>query len=466
MLRLALFTGLQGDDDRLYSASAWRLSRGERPDAPDLFRTRIAYLAPVALWYRTIGVNVFGLILPSLAASLGLVALAYGLGRTLYSENVARAAAAFTALVPLDIFYGTTASTDLPLAALLGVGTWLLLRPDPSAGRAVLAGLAWGAAHLTKESGLLLALPSLFLLWKPERRKALLIAGLTAAGVVAVELLTYGLIEGNPLYRIQLARAAQSGSLMQSASFWRRLAALPSSWLNPYDLAFVFGGGLQAGSLLGAVWALRRDRQKSGAVAFWWLTTGLVLTLFPFSLLPYRPALDVQPRMYAVMILPGALLASVFLVDVLGSRSRRAAWAVAAVAALLSMTCAVRLHQDGRVRRIGVEWAHRELAAHPGASVVTDPRTAELLRMMSSYAPAFSISSYGPDHPPPRSGTLLLQVPRQAAPSARWDKVAPPPWWNEPPPPRRIAAEASFRAPWPLRRNPDEDERTVLSRVD
>jgi len=465
VLRLILFTGLQGADDVLYSSSAWHMSRGETRPGPDLFRTRLAYVGPIALLYRIFGANVIGLILPSLAASLALVLLAYALGRTLYSDAVARVAAVFAALMPLEVFYATTASTDLVLAAWIGTGTWLLCRAEPSRGHAVLAGLAWGAAHLTKESGLLLTLPAAAFLWTRARRSSLLIAGLTAASVVGLELLAYGVFEGTPLYRVQLARSTQSGPGGSSMGFLGHLAALPSFCLNPLDAAFPFGGGLPALSLAGCVWALWRDRSRSGRSAAWWLATGLVLTLFPISLFPYRPALQLQARMFAVLVIPGALLAAAFLVEGVGSRWPRAAWIAGACGILLSLACAVRIHQDGRFLRGGVEWAHRKLADHPGVAVVTDPRTAELLRLLSSYSPSLPIRAYRPDDPAPAVGSLLLDVPCQASASRWWNGVNPPPWWSGPVPPRRVVEETTIQRPWRLRGPRQAEERVVLSLV-
>jgi hypothetical protein len=219
-------------------------------------------------------------------------------------------------------------------------------------------------------------------------------------------------------------------------------------------------------SLAGGIWSALRDRSTSGPVALWGLATAFVLTLSPISLIPYRPALDLQPRMYAVLVLPGALLAAVLLVDVVGARWKRAAGVAAACVAALAIACAVRLHQDAVHRRAGVEWAHRELVSRPGASVVTDPRTAALLRMRSPYAPPFSVLSYSPDLPPPEKGTLLLHVPAQSTVSATWDRIGPPPWWTDPSISRRVVAEAVFPSPRRLRGPRADDERTLLIAVD
>lgn len=467
-LRLLLFTGIQGSDDRLYSEAAWRMARGEPSPGPDLFRTRVAYVGPVAALYALFGPHFAGLILPSLVASLALVVLAYRMGLLLYSPAVAVGAALFAAVIPLDVFYATTASTDLPLAALIGAGAWLLCEPvspeRAAAGRirAVLAGLAWGAAHLTKESGLLLVLPLAFLAARRAPRSSLVLAAAAAGIVMGLELLFYAATQGNALHRMQMARTATATPGGVPAGFLQAASALPSLCLNPTATSFIYTGGLMAVALAGAAWALLRDRARSGPIAGWWLGGGLLVAMFPYSLIPYRAALQLQPRMFAVLILPGALLASAVLVHVVAARSARTAWIATGAATLLSLACAIRLHQDAKLWRLGVEWAYARMAEHPGATVVSDPRSAEMLRMMSSYVPAFTIRGYRPGDPPPVPGTLLLEVPRQAAASRDQDGVEAPPWWSAP---HREVADLTVPAPWRWRGSRGSGERTVLRRV-
>lgn len=392
-VRLIFFTGVQGQDDRLYSASAYRLLHGEHGPSPDLFRTRLGYEAPVAALYGIFGVHFACLIAPSLLASLGLVGLAYRLGHTLKSAPIGRTAALFVAVLPLDVFNATCGGTDLVLAAWIGLGVWLLAEPGMTRTPtrrivgAISAGLAWGAAHLTKESGILLILPAVPVVWSVGARKSLAIAGAVALGVVLLESAAYGWATGDPLYRVHLAQTTQGTANGNVLGFWAALQSFPSVVFDPRNILFPFTGGLATLSAGGSLFVAIRDRARMGAVALWWLGAGLVLTLFPISLFPYRVALHLQGRMLAAVTLPGSILASILLVESLGSRRPRLAWSVGIAAGLLSTVCAARLHQDGLRWRIGLEWAHRELASHPGAPVITDPRTAETLRMMTSYAP-------------------------------------------------------------------------------
>jgi len=471
LLRMVLFTGVQGNDDRLYSSSAYQMSRGEKPAGPDLFRTRVGYVAPVAALYHLFGVHPVCLLLPNLAASLALAGLAYRLGRTLYSAPVGRVAGIVVAMLPLDLFYATMGGTDPLLAALIGLGVWLLCDAGTTGsdarriGCAAGAGLAWGAAHLTKESAFLLLLPVLPLVLLRGERRSVLIAGLAAASVAGVELLLYGVTTGDPLYRVHLARGAVLGPVDLFPGLTGRLGLFGSVCLNPWDPLFAYGGGVFALSAGGAAWALWRDRRRSGALASWWLGGGLILCCFPASLVPYRAALPVQPRMLAALTLPGALLAAVLLVEGVAVRTRRGARIAGALGAILALVCAAQLHQDGLRWRGGLEWARARIAEHPGMPVVTDPRSAETLRMMFGYAPPMPIRGYAATDPPPPERTLLLDLPGHAGASRLQDGVEPPPWWMSAPPPLRVVAEEEAPGRLRLRGGRVPGERRRLSRV-
>jgi len=467
-LRLLLFTGIQGNDDVSYYASAARVARGGPIPKSDLLQTRFALVAPVAALFRLFGAHATLLLLPSLVASLALIALAYRLGSQRYSVEVGRAAAILTALSPLDIFYATASNTDVPLAMWLAAGVsalWSVPAAPTPAGRAlrsVLGGLAFGAAHLTKESAVLLLLPLLPVIADRRHRRGFLVAIAVFAVVVGMECLAYFLWTGNPFHRVAVARGITSGG---SGGFLNRLLLLPSLCVDLRTVEFPFTGGLMILAAGGCAWALARDRARSGGIAGWWLGSGLILALFPVSLIPYRPAVQFQARMIAVLILPGALLAASLVVErLLPLRPKVTGLALAGVAAL-ALVCAVRLHTDGVRNRAGVEWAHKQLTAYPGATVLTDPRSAQLLRMEAADAPVYTVRAYTAADPPPAPGTLCIHSDRMSGISAEWDQVRPPAWWRNPPPPRKTLAELVTPAPWRLRGARGPDERTRLSRI-
>ena len=273
--RLAFFTGLQGGDDRYYSASAHQLAHGDFSLHSDLFRTRLGYVGPVALLYALFGVHVGCLVAVNLASSMLLVLLAFRWGRELHSEPTGRAAALFVAVLPLDVFHATESHADLPAAAWASLGFylfWAASRSAPAPGRTVRAiagGLALGAAHLTKESAFLLVLPMIPFAFSPQRQRLALVTGGVFAAVILLECALYGVATGDPLYRVHLARQVQAGIPQLGGSFWDRLLSFPLFCVNPSGIGMVYTGGGFTLSAVALVWALRRDRQRSGWIAAW-----------------------------------------------------------------------------------------------------------------------------------------------------------------------------------------------------
>jgi hypothetical protein len=199
------------------------------------------------------------------------------------------------------------------------------------------------------------------------------------------------------------------------------------------------------------------------SLGIWWLGGGFLLALAPITLWPYRPAVMLQPRMMAVMTLPGALLAGALAESWLRGRYRREAAGLAAAA--LSLLACVRLHGDAVGRRWGAEWAVDVLARHRGARVISDPRTAVALRMLSGYAAPWDLQAYRSDLPAPDGGVLLLRNSALAGQSGI-DGVRPPAWWDGADPPRAVIDERRRPAPWRLRGSRGPDGTVSISRVD
>jgi hypothetical protein len=465
-LRLILFTGIQGNDDRYYYASGLRLARGERPEVRDLFDTRVGYSAPVAVLFRLFGPRESCLILPNLAASLALVALAYAWGRRRFSEQVGRGAAVMVALTPIDVFYATAAFTDQVLAAWLGFGALLLDRSrEKGLPAAAAAGLCFGAAYLAKESALVLLAPVLLLFARKEWWKPVAVALAVLAAVIVAEGAVYAVKEHDFLYRFHLAHKYQSAPREAGDGFLKRVFAIPSLCLNPLDPIFPYTGGLFGLAAAGAGWAFAKDRARSGALGAWWLGSGLLLALSPLTLFPFKPALELQPRMFAVMVLPGAVLASAVLFEWARPWKPRLTAVAAGAGALLALLCCARLHQDGYRWRSGPAWACDRLAGFPGATVVTDPRSAVMLRILSRDSAPWSIVPFRAGDPPPAPGTLLLECDNQERTALRWDGAVAPSWWRSESPPRQTIADLVLEGPRSLRGSRTVPTTTRLRRI-
>ncbi|MBI3855827.1 MAG: glycosyltransferase family 39 protein [Planctomycetes bacterium] len=460
VLRLLLFSGIQGNDDSVYFAGAQRFARGEGLSSTDLLQTRVAYVVPLALLFRIFGPGPLSLALQALAASLALVVLAHELARVRFGERTARGAALFVAFLPLDLVYATQANTDGPLASWLAIAAFLLLRapdlPTPKGKilSAVLAGAALGAAHLTKESAVLLSIMILPLVASRANLRWIGAAAGTLAAIVAVELAVYQHLFGDAFHRIHVSAAIQSSQ--ETGRLLARLPAAPSLCFDPTAVTFPYTAGFFAVSAVGCAWTLWRDRARSGGLAAWWLGSLLLLTLLPLRL---------QPRMFEVLTVPGAILAARFGEEVLLPRLPRGAQVLAAGAALFALACSLRIHQDALRWRRGPEWAHAELSRTPGLTVVTDSRTTMMLRMLSGDAPPYALRRFEASDPPPPPGTLLLYGDRSAAASRDWDRHEPPPWWAASDPPRETVAELRQPGAWRLRGPRGAEELTILRRV-
>lgn len=470
-LRLMFYTGIQGGDDSYYYLLALRILKGLSIAPNDLLQTRLGYVLPLAGLFSLFGPTTTSLITPGVVASLAMVAMAYWLGRDLGSEAVGRISAGFVALLPIDILCATTATTDAPMAAWIGLGVCLARSAGSgpsgpwSHARAALAGLSWGMAWLTRESAPMFILPVLpFLLKKPLRRELLVTAGVLAA--VGVGYLTaYGVVRGDPLYPMTVAHRALMGQEMPQEGLLRRVVTLPSLCFNPWDAYFPFTGGLMAFSAAGCVLVLVKDRTRCGGLAGWWLGSALILILLPLSFFPFRPAVFIVPRMYTMLTLPGAVLAGIFITETLSVRAPRIAVAAVAGAALLATVCAWRIHGDAALGRSGPEWAHRQLRGMSAGEVVTDPRTAVLMQILAADAPPYRLRVCGPGDPAPAPGTLILKSSRQSTISRKWNQFLPPAWWDAALPPRDLVAEQRVPAPPSLRGARGPEEHTVLWRI-
>ena len=84
------------------------------------------YYGAINLWARLVGMNLYALRFLSLAFGLPLVALAYGLGRTVGGPSTGVLAAWLVALSPLEVYY-TQELRMYPSVAFFGLASMLCL---------------------------------------------------------------------------------------------------------------------------------------------------------------------------------------------------------------------------------------------------------------------------------------------------------------------------------------------------
>jgi hypothetical protein len=211
-VRLFLYIGYQGADDRNYVAYAMNFAAGGDIIAKGLadpWIARIGAWMPMGLLIKVFGLHEWVLTAYSLACSLAGIALAVLALRQLFDTRLALMTAALLAVYPNDVFYATRAFGDEAAGfwCALAFFLYLIAERRQSWRLFLLTGLALGGAYLTKETAVLLGAPLAILWWlkrsPPPRMLAWLAVGFLA--VLALELSVWQSLAGDPLYRWKAA---------------------------------------------------------------------------------------------------------------------------------------------------------------------------------------------------------------------------------------------------------------------
>ncbi len=251
--------------------------------------------------------------------ALGLAAV-FGVGRALWDDRAGVLAAFLFGTAPFVVFSLLNFQLDLPLASMVALTLWLLLRTEGfrRAGWCGALGLVLGFGLLTKPTYLVyVAAPILhqaFTGWRgADRRRRLALLSLAIVIAAALALPWYGQrLVGMPL-QIADRSFKQAAEADQAALFsW--------TWLLFYPRVFQPQFGLLAGlACVWGLWALRKDRRARG---YLWLAT--LPAFVVFSLIQNRNL------RYTLPLLPAAAL-----VATAGIRSFRVPWRRAAVLAVV-----------------------------------------------------------------------------------------------------------------------------------
>lgn len=383
--RLLLFVGPQGSDDLAYSNAAWTVASGRFPLDQGIHGSRVGYVGTIGTIYALFGAGSFSLVLLNLAASMGEVALARLVARRFLDDAGAWLAAALVAVLPVHVFHATEAHPDMPAAALGTLSALFFLRAKDAdrAGLFVLSGVALGAAHLMKETAFL-GLAALAALGGRPRPRFLLVVGGFAA-VVAAESLFFWAVSGDPLFRLRGVGLLQSAIMnseryLQSAPTFRRLVLdVPAMLFWPGSGNYPYFALLPLLALGGAALAWRRGDGTLRGPMIWALAVTALLTFWPITLFPYRPAMVAFPRIFLVAAVPMTILAA----SLLRAIPAKAAGGLLVVMALAALGGSLILHADARRESAGARLAWSATRDLP---VVADPRTIEFFRLYEGYA--------------------------------------------------------------------------------
>jgi 4-amino-4-deoxy-L-arabinose transferase-like glycosyltransferase len=383
--RLLLFIGAQGSDDLAYSDSAWTVASGSLPIHQGIHGTRIGYVGAIGAFYALFGAGSFSLILLNLTTSVGEVALARLIAREYLDDAGSWLTAFLVAILPVHVFYATEAHPDLPAAALTTCSVLLFLwaKKSDNTGLFVISGVLLGTAHLMKETAFM-GLAALAVLGGRPRFKFLLpVAGF--ATILAAESLLFWTTTGDPLYRLHQVHAMQS-EIMHSPyyvettpTFRRLLIDVPAMFFWPAQGTYLFFAFLPLLALMGVAAARRRRDRTLLCPTVWTLTIAGLLTFWPITLMPYRPAMVAFPRIYLGIAVPMSILAS----SALRALPQKLSWIVLVTVAAAALGSALLLHADARRESSGARIAHAAIRDLP---VVSDPRTIQFLRLYDGYS--------------------------------------------------------------------------------
>lgn len=388
LLRLFFFTGTVGGDDIVYSRVASRYLDGTCHFF-NVHETRVGFLFPIVFSYGLFGVGEVPLVLYNLTCGLGLIVVAFLLGRRLFEENAGFAAMALVAFHPTLIYYSTECHTDLCVAFWQGLAVWTFLKASEenrSVGWMMLAGLLVGMAYLHKITALFILPLFAFHWWRARRSwKFYLPAGLAALAVFLGETAMYSLTTGNPMERLSQIEIWHQQYMIDQypdtdALLYRFFLDLPVKLFAPSPVYHGQGVPHLIGLFAGLAILVRRLPGRKW-VWVWFLGLYFFISFWPSSFRPLLPGYTLYGWTFPIFCLPFALMTA-------GMLSRWRRHARLGVLLILGIFCvhAINVSSQGRQRkRLGPLEAHAWLETHEMKVVIADSKTIEILDLFDGH---------------------------------------------------------------------------------
>lgn len=313
-MRMVFFVGLTGSDDMYYLRYAALWDRAPVND----WEARLLGNALTAVSMRVFGVNAVAAAIPSLVASLSILACVLLWCRRFGTITSALWSGLIIAVLPLDVEMGTSISPHTIMAAFMAAGTLCLMRSEES------ARWKWAGCILTAV-GVITHLAGLYYL------AALLVAGvlvqrrrfvplipacaLTVAGAVLIDMLVFGALFGDPFARVRVCMAEMhtlkphmptdaAGSFDWEFLGWPIRNLLYSKALGVTLLVALGVGAIRFRQLNAAL----RVMLITGILYWLWMSFG---SQVPWSYKPFwRMSRFLHPYVFALAVLLGSLMAN------------------------------------------------------------------------------------------------------------------------------------------------------------
>ena len=378
-IRLWGFSGIHDPDEILYSEAARQLQAGQYV-GQNHYSVRYMILVPLAITQMFFGINEYTCIVTPMIYSLACLGLIYLVGNIYADQKVGLIAAALWAVFPLDIIQATELHLDVPLTMFLGLCVYALIRGERTSGRNqqmlfILAGVALGFAYLAKEVGLvLLMFLSIRALWRRVWHRGYFLIALGLLTVVGLEMAWFGILTGNPLYRVSPNVWAQHADLMHadvtSPLAW--MSEYAEMLMNPLSTRSVYFTGFFILVLVGTLWGwYARDRAVM-ELSVWWMSILAVFNFAPLDTTFQHPLFQHYPRTIHPIFMPGLVIVAYTIAHHLASSLR-----IVSVLCCLLPVVLVSVWLNRLENRQFAESARQSVAlaqSLPGdVAIVTDP---------------------------------------------------------------------------------------------
>lgn len=450
-LRLVFYVGPLRYDAFIYDRASFEIATGSFEfNHVNHGRHRFSHLLPAVLGHRVAGFREATCMLPTLAASMGLVVMAYLLGVRFGGVPVGLLSAGLMAFHPLDLHMATLFYPDTTQAFWLSIALWCFLRseePDAAHPGAWLAacGLAAFAAYSAKETTIFAF--AVVIAWAAiERRIRVrwLWVGCVFMLCGAAEMAVFARFTGDPFFRfrglgINLTAWFKYFNYVPGAFHY--VYGYPSFLLWPLERGFSLMG-LHGYLLLGVL--LTRGLECPVRRLWVWIGVWMVLSIFwPMRLWPYHPALTVEPRHLYPVILPMSIITGRWLMDLLEKRRFLALGA-------MGITAAIAVAFTALTWTYTTSWSRGSREAFAPAMeprldpVLCDPFTLALFEVWSSYEPRLRNHPLHQDDPTVPAGSRVVVNEQYIEFLAAQAGRARPAWLDSPPSTWSLAWEGRF----------------------
>ena len=341
-LRVYFFGGYIGLDDGEYTRFAYQMAQDQFSingySGPAVFPLRIGVIFPASLTFRFFGFGEWSVVVYPFVISVLALLLSYICASALFSHRVGLIAAAFHAVLPLDVNSATVLLPDLAAAfyASLGVTAIVLLLRFPLENQAavftvgVCAGLAFGVSWLCKETVSYFALTCAVLIGTSLKRSpksgTILLAGVTLGSLAVLlgEMIVYGNLTGDFMLRFHEIernyRQWENSFFTEGSDFgWpkgssRAVALIKRLFISGPTFLFLNSYFLFL-PLVGLVAAIHAAYWKDRSFlipSVWFITLFLMFNFSSSSVASYSP-LPLFERYFYPILFPSIVLASALL---------------------------------------------------------------------------------------------------------------------------------------------------------